>query len=329
VIYSPNPDRYNTMLYRRVGNSGLKLPAISLGFWHNFGAKESLESSKEKTLYAFDHGICHFDLANNYGPPPGSAESVFGEILKKDLLPFRDEITIATKAGWQMWPGPYGDFGSRKYLIASLDQSLKRMGLEYVDIFYHHRRDPETPLEETMQALDYIVRSGRALYVGISSYDAPSTQQAYDLLKSMGTPCLIHQPQYNMFNRSLEGDLHRVLIQNKIGCITFSPLAQGLLTDRYLNGIPKDSRVKKSIFLTENQVEESMQKVTQLHQIAKNRNQKLSQMALAFNLRLDAVSSVLIGASHVSQIQDAIGSLQNLDFSAEELQAIDRILNPS
>src|SRR5690554_6850545 len=327
--YTPSPQRYDTMKYARCGRSGIKLPQVSLGLWHNFGGVDTLENSRAMIYKAFDLGITHFDLANNYGPPPGSAEETFGTILKQGFKAYRDEIIVSTKAGFNMWKGPYGEWGSRKYLMASLDQSLKRMGLEYVDIFYHHRPDPDTPLEETMGALDHIVRSGRALYVGISSYDAPSTQQAYDLLKSMGTPCLIHQPQYNMFNRSLEGELHRVLIQNKIGCITFSPLAQGLLTDRYLNGIPKDSRVKKSIFLTENQVEESMQKVTQLHQIAKNRNQKLSQMALAFNLRLDAVSSVLIGASHVSQIQDAIGSLQNLDFSAEELQAIDRILNPS
>lgn len=326
MIYTPENNRYDSMIYRRCGRSGLKLPAISLGFWHNFGGLDLFEKSREKVRYAFDHGICHFDLANNYGPPSGSAEETFGLILKKDLAPFRDEMIISTKAGWGMWPGPYGDFGSRKYLIASLDQSLKRMGLDYVDIFYHHRPDPETPLEETMGALDHIVKSGRALYVGISSYDAASTKAAYDILKSMGTPCLIHQPQYNMFNRSLEGSLESVLNENGIGCITFSPLAQGLLTDRYLNGIPKDSRAAKSPFLSKDQVESSLSKVKQLNELAMKRGQKLSQLALAFNLRLSAVTSVLIGASQTEQIQDALGALQNLSFSSEELQQIDSIL---
>ena len=326
MTYSPASNRYDSMIYRRCGKSGLKLPAISLGFWHNFGGVDLFENSREKVRYAFDHGICHFDLANNYGPPAGSAEETFGQILKKDFLSYRDEMTISTKAGWGMWPGPYGDFGSRKYLIASLDQSLKRMGLDYVDIFYHHRPDPETPLEETMGALDHIVKSGRALYVGISSYDGPSTQAAYDILKSMGTPCLIHQPQYHMFNRSLEGNLQSVLNKNGIGCITFSPLAQGLLSDRYLNGIPSDSRAAKSPFLTKDQVESSLSKVKQLNELAKKRGQKLSQLALAFNLRLPEVTSVLIGASRTEQIQDALGTLQNLSFTSEELQLIDSIL---
>ena len=326
MTYSPASNRYDSMIYRRCGKSGLKLPAISLGFWHNFGGVDFFENSREKVRYAFDHGICHFDLANNYGPPAGSAEETFGQILKKDFLSYRDEMTISSKAGWGMWPGPYGDFGSRKYLIASLDQSLKRMGLDYVDIFYHHRPDPETPLEETMGALDHIVKSGRALYVGISSYDPPSTQAAYDILKSMGTPSLIHQPQYHMFNRSLEVYLQSVLNKNGIGCITFSPLAQGLLTDRYLNGIPRDSRAAMSPFLTKDQVESSLSKVKQLNELAKKRGQKLSQLALAFNLRLPEVTSVLIGASRTEQIQDALGALQNLSFTLEELQLIDSIL---
>lgn len=326
MTYFPAPDRYENMIYRRCGKSGLKLPVISLGLWHNFGGVDLFEKSREKIRYAFDRGVCHFDLANNYGPPAGSAEEAFGLVLKKDLKAYRDEMTISTKAGWGMWPGPYGDFGSRKYLVASLDQSLKRMGLDYVDIFYHHRPDPETPLEETMGALDYIVRSGRALYVGISSYDAPSTKAAADILKSMGTPCLIHQPQYNMFNRSIEGELQEVLTDSGIGCITFSPLAQGLLTDRYLNGIEENSRAAKSPFLTPAQVESSLSKVKQLNELAKKRGQKLSQLALAFNLRLPTVNSVLVGASQIEQIEDAIGTLKNLSLSSEELQVIDSIL---
>ncbi|OIP50390.1 MAG: hypothetical protein AUK31_05000, partial [Fibrobacteres bacterium CG2_30_45_31] len=271
-------------------------------------------------------GITHFDLANNYGPPAGSAEETFGRILKADFKSYRDEMLISTKAGWGMWSGPYGDFGSRKYLMASLDQSLKRMGLDYVDIFYHHRPDPETPLEETMGALDSIVRSGKALYVGISSYSAESTREAARILKAMGTPCLIHQPQYNMFNRWIEGDLQKALNDTGMGCIPFSPLAQGLLTDRYLHGIPKDSRASKSLFLTPTQVESSLNKVRALNNIAEKRGQKLSQLAIAWILRLKEVTSVLIGASSPSQIEDGVKALENLHISKEELEAIDLIL---
>jgi L-glyceraldehyde 3-phosphate reductase len=276
--------------------------------------------------FAFDNGITHFDLANNYGPPPGSAETNFGKIFNDDFKSYRDELVISTKAGWEMWKGPYGNFGSRKYLVASLDQSLKRMGLDYVDIFYHHRPDPETPLEETMGALDYIVKSGRALYVGISSYNADETRRAAKILKEMGTPCLIHQPPYNMFRRELEGDLQSAIRETGMGCIVFSPLAQGLLTSRYLNGIPEGSRATKSPFLTPAQVEESLPKIKALNDLAQKRGQTLTEMALAWNLRLPEITSVLIGASRISQIEDALNSLKNLDFSSEELAKIDSIL---
>jgi len=324
--YQACETRYESMPYRRCGKSGIKLSAVSLGFWHNFGGNDIFENNRAMVRRAFDLGITHFDLANNYGPPAGSAEETFGRILKADFKSYRDEMLISTKAGWGMWSGPYGDFGSRKYLMASLDQSLKRMGLDYVDIFYHHRPDPETPLEETMGALDSIVRSGKALYVGISSYDAESTRKAAGLLKAMGTPCLIHQPQYNMFNRWIEGDLQKALNDTGMGCIPFSPLAQGLLTDRYLHGIPKDSRASKSPFLTPTQVESSLQKVRALNAIAEKRGQKLSQLAIAWILRLKEVTSVLIGASSPSQIEDGVKALENLHISKEELEAIDLIL---
>ena len=324
--YQACETRYESMPYRRCGKSGIKLSAVSLGFWHNFGGNDIFENNRAMVRRAFDLGITHFDLANNYGPPAGSAEETFGRILKADFKSYRDEMLISTKAGWGMWSGPYGDFGSRKYLMASLDQSLKRMGLDYVDIFYHHRPDPETPLEETMGALDSIVRSGKALYVGISSYDAESTREAARLLKAMGTPCLIHQPQYNMFNRWIEGDLQKALNDTGMGCIPFSPLAQGLLTDRYLHGIPKDSRASKSPFLTPTQVESSLNKVRALNTIAEKRGQKLSQLAIAWILRLKEVTSVLIGASSPSQIEDGVKALENLHISKEELEAIDLIL---
>jgi len=326
--YQAAENRYDTMEYRRTGRSGLKLPAISLGLWHNFGGVDPLENGRAMLRRAFDLGITHFDLANNYGPPPGSAEENFGTIFAQDFKPYRDELIISSKAGWGMWPGPYGDFGSRKYLVASLDQSLKRMGLDYVDIFYHHRPDPETPLEETMAALDFIVRSGRALYVGISSYDADQTQAAAEILNSLGTPCLIHQPAYNMFYRWIEEDLLTTLDTAGIGCIVFSPLAQGLLTGRYLDGIPADSRAAKpAIFLkTEQITDEYIWQAQQLNAIAQERGQTLAQMAIAWVLRHENMTSALIGASKVSQIEDCVGALENLAFQAEELQAIDNIL---
>ncbi|MDR1759322.1 MAG: L-glyceraldehyde 3-phosphate reductase [Fibrobacter sp.] len=324
--YTPDSARYDSMIYKRCGKSGLKFPAVSLGLWHNFGKVDEFENGQKMIRRAFDLGITHFDLANNYGPPAGSAEENFGRILKSDFQGYRDELLISTKAGWGMWPGPYGDFGSRKYLIASLDQSLKRMGLDYVDIFYHHRPDPETPLEETMTALDQIVRSGKALYVGISSYDAPSTRRAADILKELGTPCLIHQPQYNMFNRTIEQQHLEVFNQTGMGCIPFSPLAQGLLTDRYQHGIPKDSRASKSPFLRPEQVEHSLRQVKALQKIADKREQKLSQLAIAWILRLPEITSVLVGASRISQIEDAVGALNNLNFFASELTEIDQIL---
>lgn len=324
--YTANEKRYDSMIYNRSGKSGLKLPAISLGLWHNFGDNDNFENCRDMLQFAFDNGITHFDLANNYGPPPGSAETNFGKIFNDDFKSYRDELVISTKAGWEMWKGPYGNFGSRKYLVASLDQSLKRMGLDYVDIFYHHRPDPETPLEETMGALDYIVKSGRALYVGISSYNADETRRAAKILKEMGTPCLIHQPPYNMFRRELEGDLQSAIRETGMGCIVFSPLAQGLLTSRYLNGIPEGSRATKSPFLTPAQVEESLPKIKALNDLAQKRGQTLTEMALAWNLRLPEITSVLIGASRISQIEDALNSLKNLDFTSEELAKIDSIL---
>ena len=327
-MHTPRQNRYENMKYNRCGNSGLKLPAISLGLWHNFGHVDSFKTSRAMIKRAFDLGITHFDLANNYGPPPGSAEENFGKILKKDFYSYRDEMIISSKAGYQMWFGPYGDGGSRKYLIASLDQSLRRMGLEYVDIFYHHRPDPETPLEETMQALDHIVRSGKALYVGISNYSPDLTVKAAKILKLLGTPCLIHQAKYSMFNRWVEDGLLQTLKKEKIGCIAFSPLAQGLLTNRYLDGIPSDSRAAKPHgFLKKEEVEsEKILRVRKLNTIAVRRGQTLAQMALAWILRHPEMTSVLIGASRVSQIEDAVGVLKNLSFSKEELKEIEIIL---
>lgn len=328
MTYIPAENRYTSMPYNRCGRSGLKLPAIALGLWHNFGGVDPLENARAMARCAFDLGITHFDLANNYGPPYGSAEETFGWILKKDLAPYRDELVISTKAGWDMWPGPYGDFGSRKYLVASLDQSLKRMGLEYVDIFYHHRPDPETPLEETMGALDYIVRSGRALYVGISSYSAEETRRAARIMREMGTPLLIHQPSYNMFDRWIEAGLLEALEQEGLGCIVFSPLAQGLLTNRYLHDIPADSRAgKPGTYLPREMVtEDLLAKVRRLNAIAERRGQSLAQMAIAWVLRNPVVTSALVGASRPAQIVDVVGALRNLAFSAEELADIEAVL---
>jgi len=326
--YLASEHRYDTMLYRRVGRSGLKLPAISLGLWYNFGGLDVFENSRAIARRAFDLGITHFDLANNYGPPPGSAEENFGRLMKQDFHPYRHELIISTKAGWDMWPGPYGEFGSRKYLLASLDQSLKRMGLEYVDIFYSHRPDFETPLEETMGALDRVVRQGKALYAGISSYSPEYTREAARLLRQLGTPCLIHQPSYNMFDRWVEAGLLDVLSEEGIGCIVFSPLAQGLLTDRYLNGIPAGSRATKTerVWLTPDDVNASLGKVRELNAIAGQRGQKLSQMALAWVLRQPAVTSALVGASSVTQLEDNLAALNNLSFSKSELDSIEAVL---
>ncbi len=328
MTYSPSPTRYDAMRYNRCGKSGLKLPAISLGLWHNFGGVDILENCRHMLRHAFDLGITHFDLANNYGPPYGSAEETFGQIFKKDFKPYRDELVISSKAGWDMWPGPYGDFGSRKYLIASLDQSLKRMGLDYVDIFYHHRPDPDTPLEETMGALDYIVRSGRALYAGISMYPPELTRQAAKILRKLGTPCLIHQPNYSLFDRWVEDGLLDVLAEEGIGCIVFSPLDQGVLTDRYLKGIPPDSRAgKPDTFLAREDItKEKIDRVRKLNELARKRGQTMAQMALAWVLRKPAVTSALIGASKVTQVEDAVVTLGNLAFSREELEAIETIL---
>jgi L-glyceraldehyde 3-phosphate reductase len=316
------------MQYRRCGNSGLLLPAISLGLWHNFGGVDSLENSRAMLRRAFDLGITHFDLANNYGPPPGSAEENFGKILQADFSAHRDELIISTKAGWGMWPGPYGNWGSRKYLHASLDQSLRRMKLDYVDIFYSHRPDPQTPIEETMSALDHAVRSGKALYAGISSYDAQQTATAADVLRRLGTPCLIHQPKYSMFERKIETGLLDVLKKEGVGCIAFCPLAQGLLTDRYLNGIPADSRAnKRDAFLKRNDVtEDSIAKVRGLSEMARSRGQSIAQLALAWVLRDSGMTSALIGASRVEQISQNVGALANLRFSSDELVRIDSIL---
>lgn len=329
--YQPDKNRYQTMEYRRCGRSGLRLPAVSLGLWHNFGDATLIENSRQLLQRAFDLGITHFDLANNYGPPPGSAERNFGRILQEDFLPWRDELIVSTKAGYTMWDGPYGDWGSRKYLLASLDQSLKRMGLEYVDIFYHHRPDPETPLQETMKALDHLVRQGKALYVGLSNYPAELARKAIDILNDLGTPCLIHQPKYSMFERAPEEGLLDVLQEKGVGCIPFSPLAGGQLTNRYLNGIPADSRAASgSQFLNPEQItEDKLEKVRQLNALAESRGQKLSQMALAWVLRHEEVTSVLIGASKTAQIDDAVGMLENRQFTAEELSLIDQILSSS
>lgn len=328
MVGLPSPNRYDSMPYRRCGQSGLKLPAISLGLWQNFGGMDPYENSRAMVRRAFDLGITHFDLANNYGPPPGSAEETFGRILDQDLTAHRDELVISTKAGYRMWPGPYGEWGSRKYLLASLDQSLRRMGLDYVDIFYSHRPDPETPLEETMAALDQTVRQGKALYVGISSYTPEQTRQAAEILRSLGTPCLIHQPSYSMFNRWIEDSLLATLGQYGMGCIVFSPLAQGLLTDRYLDGIPGGSRAGKphGTLRSAQVTEDKLAKVRQLRQIAQARGQTMAQMALAWILRHPGMTSVLPGASQVSQIEDNVAALQNLAFSETELQAIDHIL---
>ena len=328
MAYQPDEARYQTMEYRRCGRSGLKLPAISLGLWHNFGDETRVETSRQLLRHAFDLGITHFDLANNYGPPPGSAESNFGRILREDFLPWRDELIISSKAGYTMWDGPYGDWGSRKYLVASLDQSLKRMGLEYVDIFYHHRPDPETPLLETMRALDHIVRQGKALYVGISNYPLSQAQEAVRILNDLGTPCLIHQPKYSMFERWVEDGLLDFLQQQGVGSIAFSPLAGGQLTDRYLHGIPADSRAASgSRFLQPDQLTEAkLDKIRRLNDLAQARGQKLSQMALAWVLRHEKVTSVLIGASKTAQLDDAVGMLSQRQFSAEECAAIDSIL---
>jgi L-glyceraldehyde 3-phosphate reductase len=328
MAYLPLEKRYETMPYKRCGRSGIKLPMVSLGLWHNFGGVDTFENSRAMVLRAFDLGITHFDLANNYGPPPGSAEETFGQIMEKDLRPYRDELIISSKAGYYMWPGPYGEWGSRKYLVASLDQSLKRMGLQYVDIFYSHRPDPETPLEETMGALDYIVRSGRALYAGISSYTPEQTRKASTILRSLGTPCLIHQPVYSMFGRWVEDGLLPVLEEEGMGAIAFSPLAQGQLTDRYLNGIPDDSRAgKTNTFLKREQItEEKVSIIRKLNDIARRRGQTLAQMAIAWVLRHPQMTSALIGASKVSQIEDDIAALRNLTFSPEELKEIDQVL---
>ena len=326
-MYIANDKRYDSMQYRRSGRSGIQLPAISLGLWHNFGSVDQFENCRAMLRRAFDLGITHFDLANNYGPPYGSAEETFGQILKKDFRPYRDELIISTKAGWDMWPGPYGDLGSRKYLLASLDQSLKRMGLEYVDIFYHHRPDPETPMEESLGALDTAVRSGRALYAGISSYNAAQTAEAVKIMRALGTPCLIHQPKYSMFVREPEKGLLDVLEKEGVGSIVFSPLAQGLLSDRYLQGIPSDSRAARDFFLKKKDIgEDKLAKIRALNGIAGQRGQTLAEMAVAWVLRDPRVTSALVGASKVSQVEDNAGALKNLKFSAEELAKIDAAL---
>lgn len=328
MLYQADSSRYQNMEYRRCGRSGLKLPAVSLGLWHNFGDTSLYDNARKLIHCALDQGITHFDLANNYGPPPGSAEENFGRILSADLKPWRDELIIASKAGYTMWPGPYGDWGSKKYLVASLDQSLQRMGLEYVDIFYHHRPDPDTPLEETMGALDLLVRQGKALYVGLSNYPADRARQAFEILQRLGTPCVIHQPKYSLFERWVEPELLDTLEEHGVGSIAFSPLAGGLLTDRYLHGIPQDSRAASgSQFLQPNQLTDAkLEKVRQLNVLAQQRGQKLSQMALAWVLRGDRVTSVLIGASKTSQIDDAVGMLANRTFSSDEIAQIERIL---
>lgn len=328
MSYLPATERYDGMVYRRCGRSGLHLPAISLGLWHNFGGVDVYENARALVRRAFDLGITHFDLANNYGPPPGSAEETFGRILRQDLAPYRDELIISSKAGYRMWPGPYGEWGSRKYLIASLDQSLRRMGLDYVDIYYHHRPDPNTPLEETLSALDQVVRQGKALYVGISSYRPAETREAARILRELGTPCLIHQPSYNMFNRWIEEGLLQVLREEGIGSIVFTPLAQGLLTDKYLQGIPEGSRASKphGFLRPEHITEDKLHKVRQLNELAKERGQSLAQMAIAWALRHPEVTSALTGASRVEQIEDTVGALAKLTFNEEELARIEAIL---
>ena len=328
--YKADPGRYDQMEYRRCGNSGLLLPAVSLGLWHNFGHIDSFENARSILRLAFDKGITHFDLANNYGPPPGSAEENFGKILNEDFSSHRDEMIISSKAGWKMWDGPYGDWGSKKYLVASLDQSLKRMGLDYVDIYYHHRPDPQTPLEETMGALDLMVRQGKALYVGISSYFPEEAAKAISILKQLGTPCLIHQPRYSMFERWVEGGLLELLEQEGVGCIPFSPLAQGLLTNKYLQGIPEDSRAASmrgnGALESGNIDEEKIGKIRKLNEMAKRRGQTLAQMALAWILKDPRVTSVLIGVSRPDQVTDSIECIRNYRFEKEELDEINAIL---
>lgn len=330
MVYSAAEQRYQSMEYRRCGRSGLLLSAVSIGLWHNFGGIDRFENGRSILRTAFDAGITHFDLANNYGPPPGSAEETFGKILQKDFLPYRDELIISTKAGYGMWPGPYGDWGSKKYLVSSLDQSLKRMGISYVDIFYHHRPDPETPLEETMATLDLMVRQGKALYVGISNYPADKAEAAIKILKQLGTPCLIHQPKYSLFERWVEGGLLDVLEKEGVGCIAFSPLAQGLLTDKYLHGIPKDSRagtVRGNGALEEGAItEEKLAKVQRLNELAQRRGQPLAQMALAWLLKDQRITSILLGVSKPQQVLDSIQALSNYHFSEEELKTIEEIL---
>lgn len=329
MTYLPSATRYQNMPYRRCGNSGILLPALSLGLWHNFGGVDVFENYRKILHLAFDSGITHFDLANNYGPPYGSAEENFGYLLKKDFSNHRDELIISSKAGYDMWPGPYGNWGSKKYLVSSLDQSLKRMGLDYVDIFYHHRPDPETPLEETMAALDLIVRQGKALYVGISNYKADEAHKAITILKKLGTPCLIHQPKYSMFERWVEGGLLDVLEQEGVGCIPFSPLAQGMLTNKYLHGIPQDSRAAKSSgHLQTTQIsDDKISQIRQLNDLAVQRNQTLAQMALAWLMKDARVTSVLIGASKPEQLADSLKCLENTSFTADELTRIETILH--
>jgi L-glyceraldehyde 3-phosphate reductase len=325
MTYVAAEDRYDTTPYRRCGRSGLKLPAVSLGLWHNFGDDRPLDTQRAILRRAFDLGVTHFDLANNYGPPYGSAELNFGRLMREDLRPYRDELVISTKAGWDMWPGPYGEFGSRKYLLASLDQSLQRIGLDYVDIFYSHRFDPDTPLEETMGALDAAVRAGKALYVGISSYGAERTVQAARILRDLGTPLLIHQPSYSLLNRWIEDELLDVLGEEGIGCIVFSPLAQGMLTDRYLGGVPEDSRAARGSSLSADFLsDENLDHIRALNEIARERGQSLAQMAIAWTLRDERVTSALIGASSVRQLEDSLAAIGNLDFTDEELARIDR-----
>ncbi|WP_433219840.1 L-glyceraldehyde 3-phosphate reductase [Microtetraspora malaysiensis] len=325
MTYTAAADRYGPMPYNRTGRSGLKLPAISLGLWHNFGDDKPIDTQRAILRRAFDRGVTHFDLANNYGPPYGSAEINFGRLFREDFAKYRDELVISTKAGYDMWPGPYGEWGSRKYLLSSLDQSLSRMGLDYVDIFYSHRFDPETPLEETMGALDHAVRSGKALYAGISSYSPERTKEAAEILRSMGTPLLIHQPSYSMLNRWIEGGLLDTLEQEGVGCIAFSPLAQGMLTDRYLNGIPRDSRAAQGKSLDPGLLtDESLRHIRTLNEIAKERGQTLAQMALAWALRDRRMTSVLIGASSVAQLDDSLDAVRRLGFSSDELDAIDK-----
>jgi len=329
--YQPNPDRYNKMTYNRCGNSGLLLPAFSLGLWHNFGHMDDFDNARTIVRKAFDAGITHFDLANNYGPPAGSAETNFGKIFKSDLEAYRDEVIISTKAGWKMWDGPYGDYGSKKYLVASLDQSLKRMGLDYVDIFYHHRPDPATPLEETIGTLDLMVRQGKALYVGISSYSAEETTEALKMFKELGTPCLIHQPRYSMFDRWIEDGLLDVLEQEGVGCIVFSPLEQGLLTNKYLKGIPASSRAASGrgngAIEADQITPEKLEIVRKLNEVAQKRGQSLAQMALSWVKRDPRVTSVLLGISRPEQLEDSLDALKNPDFDEAELNTLENILS--